>query len=199
MSPAARIVLGCAVLAGSFLLLLGLVAVVYLARRSSGGDRDGLVVVQPDAAAPRSSLDAQAIAQVREQFETLWVKRDDLWYAVNSFGGPNSRIPRELVAAKGISFKVQSMPLTEADRLNELEWRGKVECGASASRTRVLDSEGGWSDWKAGLALYAGDGEAMLRTETYTLERKSGQWRIIGSDCKSVRRVTPEELDKAKL
>jgi hypothetical protein len=148
---------------------------------------------------PLVSLDAQAAAQVKEQFETLWIKRGDLWYAVNSFGGPSSETPRELVEAKGLSFQVRPEPLTEADKLNELEWRGEVEVGASASRTRVLNSQGAWSDWKPGLALAANDPGIMLRTVTYTLEKKRGQWRIISSNCNSVRRATPDELDKAKL
>jgi GYF domain 2 len=143
--------------------------------------------------AQEKSLDAQAIAQAKEHFESVWVKHGDLWYAVN--GG-------KLLAAKGITFEVlDHPPLTEADKLNQLEWSGVVDCRASASCARLLNSGGGWNQWETGLQLYAGDGVGLEHhegTTSYQLEKRGGQWRIINPAFESARRPSPEQLPKEK-
>lgn len=141
-----------------------------------------------------SSLDAQAITQARQHFETIWVKHGDIWYAVN--GG-------KLLAAKGISFEVRPhAPLTEADRLNQLEWSGVVDCRASASCAKLLNSKGGWNPWETGLQLYAGDGVGLEHHEgmtSYQIEKVAGHWRIISYAFESARRPSPEQLPKEKM
>jgi hypothetical protein len=141
-----------------------------------------------------SSVDAQAITQARQHFESVWVKHGEIWYTVN--GG-------KLLAAKGISFEVRPhAPLTEADRLNQLEWSGVVDCRASASCARLLSSKGGWNPWETGLQLYAGDGVGLEHyegTTSYQIEKRGGQWRIVSLAFESARRPSSEQLPKEKM
>lgn len=153
----------------------------------------GLFLFSNISAKGPSSLDAQAITQARQHFEAVWVKQGEIWYAVN--GG-------KLLAAKGISFEVRPRAaLTEADRLNQLEWSGVVDCRASASSAKLLNSTGGWNPWETGLQLYAGDGVGLEHyegTTTYRIEKKGGQWRILSPAFESARRPSPEQLPKER-
>lgn len=137
---------------------------------------------------PPMSLDAQASAQAKEHLESVWLKRGDLYYAVAGSGGQESLNPRRLVEAKGLSFQVQAIPLTPADKLNGLEWSGVVACQFTASRSKPLNS-GAWGDWQNG--VFFGDGEGENQ---YELQKKSGQWKIERAAFVSAQRPAPTQL-----
>lgn len=186
MSPAAKIVLGCAVLAGLSLLLLGLVGVVYLISRPGGGDRQGLVVVQSEAAeaAPpqAGSSEAQALAMVKAHFDGRWLKQGDSWFAIED----EIMGQRSLIQVKGVSFKVFSEPTNQADKLNGLEWSGRVDYDATVSRRKPLQGAATWSNWENGFKKFS-------LYMPYYVSKSKGKWEM-DAQFKSCRKPTAEEL-----
>jgi hypothetical protein len=123
-----------------------------------------------------SPLDGEAIGQAFEQVAAVWARRGDTtWYTINGTGGSDSLLPRSLVEAKDLACRAQREQLTEADKLNGVEWKGAVEFMASATRRKPLRPNAAWSDWESGLVLYGiGDGGS-----TYALEKRRGKWKIV--------------------
>jgi hypothetical protein len=156
---------------------------------NTGCDKQAMAAgVSATPATPVLGLNKEAADKAREHFETMWVNRGEFWYGISGTGGPESMLPRSLIEAKGVSFHISSGPLSEADKLNQLEWSGEVNVTAAASRRKPLQPGAAWKDWETGLELYSGDGAT-----TYVLEKKAGQWRIVRPGCE-VERPAPEDL-----
>jgi hypothetical protein len=59
----------------------------------------------------------------------------------------------ELYQLKNASYYVKETPLTEATKLNGIEWQGRIVIIATAHRKRYTDNSG-WSSWADGLPQY---------------------------------------------
>jgi hypothetical protein len=144
--------------------------------------------VPATASSPVVGLNKEAADKAREHFEKMWVNRGEFWYGISGTGGADSLMPRSLIQAKGISFMITAESLSEADKLNQVEWSGQVDVSAIASRRKPLQPSATWQDWQSGLELYNGDGAT-----TYVLVKKAGQWQIVRPACE-VQRPSPEDL-----
>jgi hypothetical protein len=140
----------------------------------------------PTASVP--PLGKEAGDKAWQHFTTMWAYRGESWYGIIGTGGPDSMSPRSLIEARSVSLKISSDPLTEADKLNQLEWRGQVNVSAAASRRKPLQPGAAWQEWQPGLELYNGDGAT-----TYLLEKKAGQWKIVRPACE-VQRPSSQDL-----
>jgi hypothetical protein len=154
----------------------------------SGCDKATAAEASATPATPVVGLNKEAADKAREHFETMWVNRGESWYGISGTGGPESMLPRALIEAKGITFNISSQPLSEADKLNQLEWSGEVNVVAVASRRKPMQPGAAWKDWETGLELYNGDGAT-----TYVLEKKAGRWRIVRPAC-DVERPSTKDL-----
>jgi hypothetical protein len=128
-----------------------------------------LVGCKPNASV--NSMDEQAVAQVKADFESKWLKRDDSWFTVEDEGMFNRH---NLVQVKGVSFKASPpvMSLTEADRLNGAEWSGQVFYSATASRSKPLQGRGDWSGWVDGFRT------SSLRPNEVNVKKINGKWEM---------------------
>jgi hypothetical protein len=91
----------------------------------------------------------------------ILVGRTETW------GGGASSFREYFDQYKGLTVDVEVTPLTDADRLNGLEWNGTVELSADTSRRYGFRAVGpqGWDRWENGGG------------ETYTIrKRKGGNW-----------------------
>jgi hypothetical protein len=105
-------------------------------------------------ASPVTSLDAEATAQVKQHFESLWGQRGDSWFVTNR----NILAGTHLKQAKGIRFIVHSnRPPSEADRLNGIDWSGTATVYAKLVREKDLDIRSatwGTGKMKQGCAIF---------------------------------------------
>jgi len=127
-------------------------------------------------------MEEQAVQKAREDFERTWLKQGDSWFGIYTKG-----LGQHVIEAKGISFKAYLAPMgiSEADRLNGIEWTGTVEVDASVHRKKRLDGSGPWAEWKKGLP-----GIPM----PYSLQKKNGQWNIQAAEPLSDRRPSTDEI-----
>ena len=80
----------------------------------------------------------------------------------------------ELIEAKGVSYaklRVKTIPLTAADRFNNVEWRGTISGGPTFSAERVRARRMGvwqpWGEWR--------DASVDVHVE---LKKAAGQWAV---------------------
>ena len=80
----------------------------------------------------------------------------------------------QFMEIKDMSWDIAPQRLTEADRLNEYKWRGKIiiRCGAS----RAYSSIRGWGSWRSDCA----QGLMPLSTLRFPMENKNDQWTVLG-------------------
>ena len=137
----------------------------------------------PSAAASPSATainpNAEAQSRAEAEWAKVWLEEGDTWVTKEQ----NSEF---LLQIKGRRTVVLPQPLTEADRLNGVEWNGAVAFGASALRfyyyaaksAMVGSHSQGWTDWQPGPT------EASLRGHSSTplwqleMKKRSGQWIV---------------------
>jgi hypothetical protein len=66
-------------------------------------------------------------------------------------------------------IRIKTDDLSEADRLNGIEWSGAAVIEAEAVRTLNLPK--GWSDWTSGGGLFGGHYEMLIR-----FAKEKGRW-----------------------
>lgn len=85
------------------------------------------------------------------------------------------------------TIEVSAGDLTEADKLNDVEWRGSVRLNAEAHRTFAsspADDDNAWSDWTScGTEVnpatpYQSD-EAKNRMDTVAIRKVKGNWEVV--------------------
>jgi hypothetical protein len=82
--------------------------------------------------------DVEAVA--RKEFEQYFTKCGDSYFA--------NRIPWGLVQFKDVRFDVKQLDLTDADKLNSIEWKGAAN--VNCDLTRLYDNMAHkWSDWSS--------------------------------------------------
>src|ERR1017187_484397 len=125
-----------------FLLILAAIALTFGAcnqRSPSASTKDSVSATTSKPQPP--SLTDEAWREVQKLVDNVWQKKGDSSFAICHFGfeGPT------LVEAKGASLVPRSNEaVSQADRLNGIEWRGRFEYQAQASRTKMLISGREW-------------------------------------------------------
>jgi hypothetical protein len=114
-----------------------------MACKWSANSNTGQVQTTPTttASTPETpSLDGEAAAAVRDLWEQHTTKCGDSYYSIG--GGLE---PETIHQYKDVSFDVRSQSLTEANRLNGIEWNGRV-----AIKARLLrdNRDGVWQEWR---------------------------------------------------
>ena len=125
----------------------------------------------------------EALQEAQSRVDSVWQKLGDSSFSIYYFAIGES----ELVEAKNLSLTAYSKgPLSEADKLNGLEWSGSVELTAKASRNKTRISGDKWSQWQNGMASGGG----------FHLEKRNGQWKVENYGTKYERSPAPEQIPK---
>jgi len=130
---------------------------------------------------PNANTEAQEQAQ--KFVEAQLTRCGDSSYGVRKIANDNS-----LYQFKGPKVSVKDQELTQADKLNGIEWKGSSTFSAEA--WRVYDVTGKWGPWRQGFtSLGVGLGVTMYKQE--------GHWKF-GSDG-NVKPNSYEKADCSKL
>lgn len=123
------------------------------------------------------SLDQQA----RQQANSFW--------AGKIFRCGDSHFTRHhglILEFKGLNILVFADPVTQADRLNGISWRGRTQVTAISSRifssASTVQFNAGWNRWSEGISLPM---SLIAR-----LIRQNGRWNFVSSDFSSVKELT---------
>ena len=81
-----------------------------------------------------------------------------------------------IVEGKGVSLSIKSQSLSDADRLNGIEWRGQIVANNKAQRLylsadcnlNVNEGHKGWTEWKESYEMVQ-----------WFLEKKEGKWQQV--------------------
>lgn len=113
------------------------------------------------------NVDAEPQEQAQKFVEAQLTRCDDSYYGVRKIASDNG-----LYQFKNPKVSVKSQELTQADKLNNLEWKGSSTFSAEA--WRLYDVTGKWGPWRQGFtSLAIGLGVTMYK--------QKGQWKF-GSD-----------------
>ncbi len=122
---------------------------------------------QVHAGAP---LVKQAIETCKSEANKYWVQRSGDWFTGQNgtFTGLNAATftGQSIVQVREVTFKGHLDPggLSEADKLNGLDWRGWVHADGPASRRYDVTGKA-WAPWKAGVNVIS-----------CRLEHQNGKW-----------------------
>lgn len=132
----------------------------------------------------KNPLDEQASDQANKLLMEHWSVCGDLLVArlTNNFDGQalNNFRGHDYVEMKGVTVKITSLELTEADKLNGVEWSGYAEFHATAGRFHFPAEPKGnsgdngdqpssqWDKWQMG--------DFLNMLPTFYLHRDNGQW-----------------------
>lgn len=110
------------------------------------------------------------MSAVKRDVDAIWSKRGDSWYAMYYFGLGEPTV----IEAKQLTMRATSDgSLSQADKLNGLEWKGAVELFASVSRKKDISAPL-WSEWHDGLELSGGG-------KQYSVEKRNGEWKLLNT------------------
>jgi hypothetical protein len=154
----------------------------------------GVIVATTIGMAQANDLDQEAREYSTSSLNLIWLSfGGEYWvyYSVppNNFTpllGQNGPVMR-FVEARSVSMSVQATPLSEADRLNGLEWKGVVRVTAEAARE--YDCSMGWKQWVSRPALIV-----------FHDEKRNGTWHgtyqvgLLVPGNASFQRPEPDEL-----
>jgi hypothetical protein len=92
----------------------------------------------------------------------------------------------EFYQLKNASYYVKETPLTEATKLNGIEWQGRIAFVASAHRKHT--DSWGWTPWTDGVPPTQSDLAPLVEARSLLdkgFSKKNGQWEI-GEDGKEI-------------
>jgi hypothetical protein len=152
----------------------------------------GGVRVQPAraAAAPpttkpsNADLAAEACSVVRENFFQHWSPVSGSWVSFVRGSRVTGATTMYLEERKGLKAIYDPLPLTTADRLNGIEWKGSVYLQSEARRQYYFEEEAangiglfhapakkrGWTDWESV--------EKEKNFWVYNVQKRDGQWKL---------------------
>ena len=114
----------------------------------------------------------EALEQAETRWKQIWVNDGDTWIA-------RAKDKSYLMQIKGRRSEVEADSLTEADGLNEIQWRGTVKFYRSAQRLFGFDSnrgslsmnqhDPGWNEWTS-------ESEALA---VYRFQKQRNNWRLL--------------------
>lgn len=157
-------------LAVSVLLSVVIVAAaLYLLVFFRGGSNSS----GPGLVGPFKSDTSEAEAFVRKAFEKIYTKCGDSYFG-NTLG---------LREYKGVEFTVKKIDLSDADRLNGIEWKGIVSISFKLTRSyNTLTRK--WDDWGSSENPFL-SGFAAL-PGPFQIERRKGKWGGVNLSLPSV-------------
>jgi hypothetical protein len=125
---------------------------------------------QANVAGGGSIVDNEAKQQIANHWNRRFLTCGDVMVLGGGPGSGNGyEFPGWFVEMKGGGFTINSSPLSEADKLNGVEWDGISEFHASVSR--VFTPGHGWGDWTQGLTSQNGVTVVEAR-------KAKGQWTL---------------------
>lgn len=158
----------------SILLALALLSGCDRATSNSGTTND-----KPAEKEKFTPLQQEALKVAAQIFEQHWVRDGDSWFT--SVHEPHGWAENVTIQIKDVTHVLNESRITEADRLNGIEWRGEIEIRPKASRAHAPKQTPqyqfvGWREWQ--------DGMDFLVTNHITLMKKAGKWSggLDGSD-----------------
>ena len=135
-----------------------------------------------------SALSSEAERKGQEYFDRALAKCGDGHYTVVRWSDVdtiNSRINKHetLLQLRDPVASVKEEPLTQADELNGIEWKGWIVFTVAAHKERH-DFQKSWSDWSNGVPRYLpvvafSGSKPMLDTQ---LRKQNGQWNVDAVD-----------------
>ncbi len=116
----------------------------------------------------------EALAQTEPLLSTKWYNEGDSWFTLNQYGG--SAIVRSplYIQARKVTYDYRPGMLSDADKLNGIEWRGDILYRYNLYRT-FDPATSKWSNWNDGSLFNSNMPE-------FSLVRKRGQWEINGGN-----------------
>ena len=119
----------------------------------------------------QSPQEKEAMEIGKKLFAQRWLQEGDSWFTrstANSLGS-------NLLQAK-IDFRLGSEAISEADRLNGIQWKGNVGFVAKLWRAYIIYNSGleKWEDWRDG-GLFVPDVTLTLRNGKWSVE-DDGYW-----------------------
>lgn len=129
-------------------------------RQPEAGQQTPSTIISPPPRPP--SLADDAVAQAKKHFDTIWQRREDSAFCQEDVVGLFDEV---ILEAKNVGFEPWVAPLSEADKLNGLEWRGEVTITAKVFRELNL-SKSHLGLWRDGFR------------DVYRLERRNGSWKV---------------------
>ena len=118
-----------------------------------------------------AATNAQPVDEARRQAEGFWSQRTVMCNGVTFMGYAGLQVH----AIRGFAINVQSRTISEADRLNGLQWQGTTTITGSASRTFLTTTL--WQPWQNGLGF--GD-------YSVTMTKRNGAWSVVPSSYSGV-------------
>lgn len=114
----------------------------------------------PAGGATRSAIDAEAQQQAEKYWGALLTK-----CAGGIYGQDNRQAVDQIYEFRDVTIRVKSRPLSDADRMNGIEWSGDANFDSKTSR--VLTA-GKWGPWR--------DGSILLNSQK--MEKINRQWKF---------------------
>lgn len=115
-----------------------------------------------------SAIDTEAQQQAEQYWGSLLTK-----CAGGIYGQDNRQAVDQIYEFRDVSIRVKSRPLSDADRMNGIEWSGDANFDSKTSR--VLTA-GKWGPWR--------DGSILLNSQK--MEKINGQWKFgVSADARS--------------
>lgn len=132
----------------------------------------------PAPITPSGSLYDQATAQARKFWDTKMTRCGDSYYTIDN---------RTIFQFKGVTIAVVASRISEADRLNGIEWEGVSQVNVSNSRLYSPSGSAlinkGWNQWVSGLNMAVG--------LAIKLRKQGGQWSITSDRYSEVNDLRP--------
>jgi hypothetical protein len=125
-------------------------------------------------------LDQEAVALAEKAFSETWTHVGDSWLTYQRHNRSNlgENYSFKYIQIRGVTFRVGSAALSEADTLNGFQWKGWVVVFFRLRRDYSLDESPTrqWSSWEDAPS----DGELWIadRQRSYNIVKKNGQWEI---------------------
>ena len=142
-----------------------------------------LFYVSCSSASVLPNADAEAREQAQQFVEAQLTRCGDSYFGIRKIANDNA-----LYQFKHPKVSVKSQELTQADKLNSIEWKGSSTF--SAEMWRMYDVTGKWGPWRQGFtSLGIGLGVAMYK--------QKGQWKF-GSDG-NLKPSSYEKVDCSKV
>lgn len=135
-------------------ILLGLW--MTLAITGLAGCRTGLT----PAVSTKAAIDGEAQQEAEKYWGALLTKCGGTIY-----GKDNRQAVDQIYEFRDISIRVKSRALSDADRMNGIEWSGNAYLDSKTSRVLTGDK---WGSWR--------DGSIYLNSEN--MEKVNGQWKF---------------------
>jgi hypothetical protein len=131
------------------------------------------------SSAQSPDLRTEASNAAQKTWAMVWIQSGDTWTTQSkvidtglpAMGGPF------LFQIKGPKIQVSTQPLSEANRLNGVQWIGTIELFSAAERKCQLDSgrSAGWGSWSTRGRL--ADGRPWP-VDSVELRKENGQWIV---------------------